>query len=123
LRVGISRAFFLFFGRVYVARIAGLPFTLVSMPSELAKKLAKIGTVDIKGVKRASSTHKPSFLFDSKAASDYDLDTIFSVGSNGFAELRGMDERMSKFEYLFSEASKEMDRVKMVSRPSRSIQG
>ena len=87
------------------------------MASSLALQLQKIGTVSSKGVSKSSAKHRVSFLFDSKEAADYDLDTIYAVGVNGLSELRQYDERFAAFENtLFSESMKTFDRTLKVHR-------
>ncbi|KAG0335778.1 HEAT repeat-containing protein 1 [Podila humilis] len=80
--------------------------------SSLAQQLKKIGTADAtKGMEKAAR-HKSSFLFDSKQAADYDIDTIFSIGTNGITELIMLDAKFAPFaETLFSESMKNVDRV------------
>ncbi|KAG0256973.1 HEAT repeat-containing protein 1 [Actinomortierella ambigua] len=80
--------------------------------TSLAQQLRRIGTADAtRGIEKASK-HKASFLFDSKQAADYDIDTIFSIGANGIAELKQLDERFNAFEKtLFAESMKSFDRT------------
>ncbi|KAG0325600.1 HEAT repeat-containing protein 1 [Dissophora globulifera] len=80
--------------------------------SSLAQQLKKIGTADAtKGFEKASK-HRASFLFDSKQAADYDIDTIYSIGVNGITELKQLDSNFTAFEKtLFSESMKGVDRV------------
>ncbi|KAF9583012.1 HEAT repeat-containing protein 1, partial [Lunasporangiospora selenospora] len=80
--------------------------------SSLAQQLKRIGTADAtKGSERAAK-HRASFLFDSKQAADYDLDTIYSIGVNGITELKQLDQKFAPFEKtLFSESMKGMDRT------------
>ncbi|KAG0240188.1 HEAT repeat-containing protein 1 [Actinomortierella wolfii] len=80
--------------------------------TSLAQQLRRIGTADAtRGIEKAAK-HKASFLFDSKQAADYDIDTIFSIGANGIAELKQLDDRFGAFEKtLFSESMKSFDRT------------
>ncbi|KAG0306063.1 HEAT repeat-containing protein 1, partial [Linnemannia gamsii] len=80
--------------------------------SSLAQQLKKIGTADVtKGYEKATK-HRASFLFDSKQAADYDIDTIYSIGVNGIAELKQLDNKFAPFEKtLFAESMKNVDRV------------
>ncbi|KAF8933369.1 HEAT repeat-containing protein 1 [Dissophora ornata] len=80
--------------------------------SSLAQQLKKIGTADAtKGIEKAAR-HRASFLFDSKQAADYDIDTIYSIGVNGITELKQLDSKFTPFEKtLFSESMKGVDRV------------
>lgn len=83
--------------------------------SSLAQQLKKIGTADVtKGYEKATK-HRASFLFDSKQAADYDIDTIYSIGVNGIAELKQLDNKFAPFEKtLFAESMKGVDRVLQV---------
>ncbi|KAI1320098.1 HEAT repeat-containing protein 1 [Mortierella claussenii] len=80
--------------------------------SSLAQQLKRIGTADANKGSEKAARHRASFLFDSKQAADYDIDTIFSIGANGIAELKQLDEKFAPFEQtLFSESMKSVDRV------------
>lgn len=83
--------------------------------SSLAQQLKKIGTADVtKGYEKATK-HRASFLFDSKQAADYDIDTIYSIGVNGITELKQLDTKFTAFEKtLFAESMKGVDRVLQV---------
>lgn len=83
--------------------------------SSLAQQLKKIGTADATKGSEKAARHRASFLFDSKQAADYDIDTIFSIGANGIAELKQLDPKFGPFEKtLFSESMKNVDRVLQV---------
>ncbi|ORZ35313.1 armadillo-type protein [Catenaria anguillulae PL171] len=87
------------------------------MASSLAKQLEALnrnpeftfGT----GTGRREGKLRPSFLFDPKVAATYDLDTMFNIGSNGYAELLQLDPAcFAAFEQpIFSEAAKATDRA------------
>ncbi|KAG0237384.1 HEAT repeat-containing protein 1 [Mortierella sp. GBA43] len=80
--------------------------------SSLAQQLKKIGTADANRGSEKAAKHRASFLFDSKQAADYDIDTIYSIGVNGITELRGLDSKFAAFDKtLFSESMKSVDRV------------
>ncbi|KAF9385202.1 HEAT repeat-containing protein 1 [Podila verticillata] len=80
--------------------------------SSLAQQLKKIGTADVTKGSEKAARHRSSFLFDSKQAADYDIDTIFSIGANGISELKQLDPKFGAFEKtLFSESMKNVDRV------------
>ncbi|KAG0355784.1 HEAT repeat-containing protein 1 [Gamsiella multidivaricata] len=80
--------------------------------SSLTQQLRKIGTADANRGSERAAKHRASFLFDSKQAADYDIDTIYSIGVNGIAELKQLDPKFSAFEKtLFSESMKNVDRV------------
>jgi hypothetical protein len=83
--------------------------------SSLAQQLKKIGTADANRGSEKAAKHRASFLFDSKQAADYDIDTIYSIGVNGITELRGLDSKFAAFDKtLFSESMKSVDRVLQV---------
>ncbi|KAF9103403.1 HEAT repeat-containing protein 1 [Mortierella sp. AM989] len=80
--------------------------------SSLAQQLKRIGTADANRGSEKAAKHRASFLFDSKQAADYDIDTIFSIGANGIAELKQLDPKFQSFEKtLFAESMKSVDRV------------
>ncbi|KAG0048658.1 HEAT repeat-containing protein 1 [Gryganskiella cystojenkinii] len=80
--------------------------------SSLANQLKRIGTADANKGSEKAAKHRASFLFDSKQAADYDIDTIYSIGVNGCAELRLLDDNFAPFEKtLFSESMKNVDRA------------
>ena len=60
---------------------------------------------------KLKSIHSASLLFPPKHAAAQDLDTIFSITTEGFQELCLLDERFVVFEKgLFSDGSKDVDR-------------
>ncbi|CDS10813.1 hypothetical protein LRAMOSA11299 [Lichtheimia ramosa] len=80
--------------------------------SLLQDQLKRIGTADLRNVTEISRRHKPSLLFNSREAADYDLETIYSIAHNGIMELTILDEKFGPFEKtLFSESMKSVDRV------------
>ncbi|KAF9401164.1 HEAT repeat-containing protein 1 [Mortierella sp. AD011] len=80
--------------------------------TSLAQQLKRIGTADATRGSEKAARHRASFLFDSKQAADYDIDTIFSIGANGIAELKQLDPKFQPFEKtLFAESMKSVDRV------------
>eukprot|EP00794_Sanderia_malayensis_P007770 gene7770-8616_t len=55
---------------------------------------------------------RASILFDSRDAADIDLDTVFSIGLSGLAELENIDSDFAKFEkFLFSDSVKSLERT------------
>jgi hypothetical protein len=83
--------------------------------SSLAQQLQRIGTADANRGSEKAAKHRASFLFDSKQAADYDIDTIYSIGVNGIAELKQLHSKFAAFEEtLFSESMKGVDRVLQV---------
>jgi U3 small nucleolar RNA-associated protein 10 len=82
------------------------------MATSLALQLQNIGAVDANKSGIASQTHRTSFLFDSKQAADYDLNTIYSIGLTGLEELKKIDQIFIEFDNtLFSNSMKDFDRV------------
>ncbi|KAF9427830.1 HEAT repeat-containing protein 1, partial [Podila epigama] len=80
--------------------------------TSLQQQLKRIGTADATRGSEWAAKHRASFLFDSKQAADYDIDTIFSIGSNGITELKQLDPKFASFEKtLFAESMKNVDRV------------
>lgn len=83
--------------------------------SLLQDQLKRLGTADLRNVTEISRRHKPSLLFNSREAADYDLETIYSIAHNGIMELTILDEKFGPFEKtLFSESMKSVDRVLQV---------
>ncbi|KAG9319233.1 hypothetical protein KVV02_008218 [Mortierella alpina] len=80
--------------------------------SSLARQLKAIGSADANKGSEKAAKHRASFLFDSKQAADYDIDTIYSIGVNGITELKQLDPKFAPFEKtLFAESMKSVDRV------------
>ncbi|KAL1918828.1 uncharacterized protein VTP21DRAFT_2850 [Calcarisporiella thermophila] len=81
--------------------------------SSLSQQLKSIGVADQRQKSLAKSQRfRASFLFDAKQAADQDLDTIYTIGIAGLAELRELDERFAAYERtLFSESMKGVDRL------------
>ncbi|KAG0209950.1 HEAT repeat-containing protein 1 [Mortierella sp. GBA30] len=80
--------------------------------SSLARQLKAIGSADATRGSEKAAKHRASFLFDSKQAADYDIDTIYSIGVNGITELKQLDPKFAPFEKtLFAESMKNVDRV------------
>lgn len=81
--------------------------------SSLALQLASLASLDSTrlGASKASST-QPSYLFTPTEAAQHDLETIHSLGLNGFEELKELDSSLLEFEDdLFGEGSKQTDRM------------
>lgn len=66
--------------------------------SQLAAQLNALAGRVGRGKDARRVPRKPSFLFDAKQAAELDAATIYSIGLNGFAELRKIDERFAPFE-------------------------
>ena len=83
------------------------------MASTLAAQLQKIAATSTNtlNTQKLKSIHSASLLFPPKHAAAQDLDTIFSITTEGFQELCLLDERFVVFEKgLFSDGSKDVDR-------------
>lgn len=90
--------------------------------SSLAQQLKKIGTADANRGSEKAAKHRASFLFDSKQAADYDIDTIYSIGVNGITELKQLNQKFAPFEKtIFSESMKGVDRVLQVWYPTHHL--
>jgi len=81
--------------------------------SSLAAQLASIASLDSSRLKAAKqSATAPSYLFTPAEAAQHDLETIHSLGVNGFEELRELDPSLDVFEDdVFGEAAKQADRL------------
>lgn len=83
------------------------------MPSALATQLAQNSSLN-NALLADRSNRKPteSYLFSSREAAQYDLETIFSLGINAFTSLSILDSRFQRFEEeLFSDSAKAIDRT------------
>lgn len=82
--------------------------------SSLARQLASIASLDSSrlGASSKVSATQPSYLFTPTEAAQHDLETIHSLGLNGFEELKELDSTLADFEdELFGEGSKQVDRM------------
>jgi len=90
------------------------------MPSALASQLQKIAAQNKANPQISSKKaqkYKPSYLFTSKEAADYDLDTIYSIGLEGLNELKQENPAFEPFgNTLFSPAIKSVDRTLQVKK-------
>ncbi|CAD5195383.1 unnamed protein product [Musa acuminata subsp. malaccensis] len=65
---------------------------------------------------------RPSVLFDSRAASDIDLKTIFPIALSGLEVLIELDTRFRSYkDSLFSQTSLELNREKMVPKEGEKV--
>ncbi|URD79238.1 U3 small nucleolar RNA-associated protein 10 [Musa troglodytarum] len=65
---------------------------------------------------------RPSVLFDSRAASDIDLKTIFPIALSGLEVLIELDTRFRSYkDSLFSQTSLELNREKMVPKEEEKV--
>ena len=79
--------------------------------TSLAKQLRRLAIPGQPTLKDASSKKRPSLLFEPEKASDISIDTIYSLGLNGLAELINIDHSFAEFEAtLFQESGKEFER-------------
>lgn len=85
--------------------------------TSLAAQLASIASLDSSRLASSSATKtQPSYLFTPTEAAQHDLETIHSLGLNGFEELKELDSSLGEYEEdLFGEASKGVDRM-VISR-------
>ena len=80
--------------------------------TSLAKQLQKLALPGQPSLRQVASKKKPSLLFDAKEAADIDVDTIFSLGTNGLEELISIDQSFSEFERsLFNASCKDFERT------------
>ena len=82
----------------YLARVVS-SCQVPIMTSSLAKQLKTIQQKDrlVRGVP-AGQKKRPSFLFDEKEAADYDDETIYSLGFDGFTELCKEDPTLRSYQ-------------------------
>ncbi|KZT03292.1 uncharacterized protein LAESUDRAFT_744673 [Laetiporus sulphureus 93-53] len=83
------------------------------MASSLAAQLAQGASLNSSLlVDRTRRKTAESYLFSPKEAQKYDLNTVFSLGSNGFLQLKSIEPSFRQFEQaLFSDAAKATDRT------------
>lgn len=85
--------------------VAGEPKTRPMTTSSLAQQLKSIQQQDrlVRGVP-AGQKKRPSFLFDEKEAADYDDESIYELGVEGFQDLCKVDPSLRSYqECIFSE--------------------
>ncbi len=86
-------------------------FSLHFKMTSLSSQLKSLQIPDELSVLNVQSK-RASILFDSHDAADIDLDTIFTLGLSGLAELENIDADFNKFEkFLFSENVKNLERT------------
>lgn len=94
------------------------------MATALQKQLAAIAAssthqLDLKAQK---SAHGKSLLFEAKVASSQSFENLFLICHDGFRELCALDPRFRQFATnLFSEQSKEEDRLQMTDAENRKL--
>lgn len=84
-----------------------------TMASSLAAQLKRITATSTNtlNTQKLKQVHSASLLFPASHAATQDLDTIYSIATEGFRELCQLDERFIAYENgLFSESSKDVDR-------------
>ncbi|KAG9305887.1 hypothetical protein G9A89_016539 [Geosiphon pyriformis] len=93
------------------------------MTTSLSIQLKKIANGDaLRATQTLIQKHRASFLFDSKQAADYDLNTIHSIGIAGLEELKKIDQGFAEYEdTLFSEAVKNVDRVLQTEEENKKL--
>jgi U3 small nucleolar RNA-associated protein 10 len=94
------------------------------MATALQKQLAAIAAssthqLDLKAQK---SAHGKSLLFESKVAGSQSFENLFLICHDGFRELCALDARFRQFaSSLFSEQSKEEDRLQMTDAENKKL--
>ena len=79
--------------------------------TSLARQLQKLAIPGQPSVRQSASNKRPSLLFDAREAADIDVETIYSLGTNGLEELISIDQSFAEFETsLFQESCKEFER-------------
>lgn len=89
------------------------------MASSLASQLQKISAASTNtlNTRKLKAIHSTSLIFEPAKAATQDLDTIYSIASEGFQEICLLDARFYAFERgLFSESSKDVDRL-LLTKP------
>lgn len=101
-----------------------------TMTSSLAAQLQRITATSTNtlNTQKLKQIHSASLLFPAAHATTQDLDTIYSIATEGFRELCQLDGRFIAYERgLFSESSKGVDRFLLprseVDELDRSIEG
>lgn len=91
--------------------------------SSLAAQLASIASLDSHRLKQAKqSSTAASYLFTPTEAAQHDFQTIHSLGSNGFEELKELDNTLEEFEEdVFGEAAKTTDRLLLPLEENRRL--
>jgi U3 small nucleolar RNA-associated protein 10 len=82
--------------------------------SSLARQLASIASLDASRLASSAkqSSTQPSYIFSPKEAAQHDLQTIHSLGQNGFEQLLQLDSSLGPYEdELFGEAARGLDRM------------
>lgn len=100
------------------------------MTSSLAAQLQRITATSTNtlNTQKLKQIHSASLLFPASHAATQDLETIYSIATEGFGELCQLDDRFIAYERgLFSESSKGVDRFLLprdeVDGLDRSIEG
>ncbi|KAH9837712.1 armadillo-type protein [Rhodofomes roseus] len=82
------------------------------MTSSLAAQLAQSASLNAALLNTSRRRSTESYLFSAKEAQQHDLDAIFALGTNGFAQLKSLDSALRHFEQaLFSDSAKGTDRT------------
>lgn len=82
------------------------------MTSSLAAQLAQSASLNSALLNTSRRRPTESYLFSAKEAQQHDLDAIFALGTNGFAQLKSLDPNLRHFEQaLFSHSAKGTDRT------------
>lgn len=91
--------------------------------SSLARQLQGIASLDASRLtSRTGAPSSKSYLFTPAEGATQDLDAIYQVGLEGFAEIVELDPDMVDFEdELFSEAAKRTDRMMLTKDENREL--
>jgi U3 small nucleolar RNA-associated protein 10 len=96
---------------------------LLAMTS-LARQLQKLAIPGQPPLKQATSKKCPSLLFEPEKASDISIDTVYSLGLNGLAELINIDQNFVEYEAtLFEESGKEFERTVRTEEELKHVDG
>lgn len=101
---------------------ANSPLQLATM-SSLAQQLQGIASIDSSRLtSRTGAPQSKSYLFTPTEAAQQDLDEVYQIGLEGFAELVELDPAMMDFEEeLFSEVSKRTDRMMLTQQENKEL--
>ena len=84
--------------------------------SSLAAQLKRLSTPSTLSFRAAQSSKKPSLLFSESEAGDLDVETVYSLGVNGLAELQTINPVFQSFQNsLFGNASMSFERTQQTS--------
>jgi len=91
--------------------------------SSLAAQLAQSASLNV-ALLTDRSKRKPSesYLFTGREADQYDLDSIYALGTNAFLKLCSIDHRLKQFEHeLFSDTARATDRTLLTKKENEKL--